>query len=77
MRLSDWLTKNNRSLEWLAEQVGRDASVMSKLAKGLVRPSNEVAAKIQVLTEGRVTAVDHEEAFLARKARPATEGAAA
>ena len=66
MKLADWLTQNGKSLEWLAEQVGRDASVMSKLSSGTIRPSNEVAARIEILTDRKVTAIDHEAAYRAR-----------
>lgn len=77
MRLSDWLEKHEKSLEWLASEVGRDASVMSKLKDGAIRPSNQVAAAIHRLTKGAVTSVDHEDVFIERQARGAERAAAA
>ena len=66
MLLADWLASNGKTLTWLAEQVERDASVMSRLKAGLTRPSNEVSARIQALTGGLVTAADHERAYARR-----------
>lgn len=63
MRLSDWLKANDRNLEWLAKEVGRHSSVMSRLAKGHIRGTVDVAAKIERLTDGDVTALDLENAF--------------
>lgn len=70
MRLATWLEDNEKTINWLAEKVGRDASVISKLKDGFIRPSNEVAAKIHTLTGGEVTSVDHEMAYAIRHAKP-------
>lgn len=67
MRLIDWLRANDRDLEWLAAKVGCDPSHVSKLHRGLTRPSGELAAKIELATNGKVTAVDHEAVFRERK----------
>lgn len=67
MKLSDWLSENDKTLEWLAKEVGRHSSVMSRLANGHIRPSNAVAARIETLTRRKVTATDHELAFQARR----------
>lgn len=58
MKLGSWLAKNDKSDAWLAKQVGRDRSFIAKVRKGDALPSVEVAAAIQRLTEGAVTAVD-------------------
>lgn len=59
MRLADWLRQNGRTTTWLAEQVGRDRSFISRVKNGGALPSVEVAADIQRLTDGEVTAVDY------------------
>lgn len=67
MKLSEWLTKHDRTTAWLAREVGRHPSVMSRLVRGHIRPTNDVVAHIEILTRFEVTAVDHEKAFQARQ----------
>lgn len=59
MRLSDWLKENGRTATWLAEQVGRDQSFITRVKNGTAMPSIEVAAAIQRVTGGLMTAVDY------------------
>jgi transcriptional regulator with XRE-family HTH domain len=59
MRLADWLKENGRTATWLAEQVGRDQSFITRVKNGSAMPSIEVAAAIQRVTSGQVTAVDY------------------
>ncbi|WP_456015378.1 helix-turn-helix transcriptional regulator [Methylorubrum populi] len=59
MRLSDWLKANGRTATWLAEQVGRDQSFITRIKNGRAMPSIEVAAAIQRVTGGSVTAIDY------------------
>lgn len=59
MKLADWLTKNGRTASWLAEQVGRDRSFITKVKNSEALPSIVVAAEIQRVTDGEVTAVDY------------------
>lgn len=68
MRLADWLEREGRSATWLAEQVGRDRSFISKVMKDEARPSVEIAARIQVLTGGEVTAIDYVETAASERA---------
>lgn len=58
MRLADWLRQNERTATWLAGQVGRDPSFITRVKNGDAMPSIEVAAAIQRITDGAVTAVD-------------------
>lgn len=60
MKLSHWLDREKRTDSWLAERVGRDRSIITRIKNGDALPSVEVAAKIQVITEGMVTATDYE-----------------
>lgn len=59
MRLADWLQSNGKTATWLASQVGRDRSFITKVKNGEALPSVEVAADIQRLTGGEVTAIDY------------------
>ncbi|GJD59817.1 helix-turn-helix domain-containing protein [Methylobacterium dankookense] len=59
MRLSDWLKQNGKTVAWLAEQVGRDRSFLTRVKNGEAKPSVDVAAAIQRVTGGAVTAVDY------------------
>lgn len=76
MRLTAWLRENDKTVGWLAEQIGRDQSSVSRLKDGHIRPSNSVAAAIHRLTDGAVTSIDHEDAFLERNAPATSEQAA-
>ena len=58
MKLADWLKANGKTATWLADQVGRDSSFIVRIKNGDALPSITVAAEIQRLTDGEVTAVD-------------------
>lgn len=60
MKLSHWLDREKRTDSWLAERVGRDRSIITRIKNGDALPSVEVAAAIQRLTGGEVTATDYE-----------------
>lgn len=60
MKLAHWLARENRTDAWLAERVGRDRSIITRIKRGDALPSVEVAAAIQRLTGGEVTATDYE-----------------
>lgn len=66
MKLAEWLKKEGKTDAWLAEQVGRDRSFITKIRKGDALPSIGVAAVIQRVTGGAVTALDYEQAKPAR-----------
>lgn len=67
MTLFEWLKENDKSLSWLGREVGRTPSVMSRLAHGHIRPTNDVVARIELLTRWKVTAVDIEATFQERR----------
>lgn len=58
MKLSDWLTERKKTATWLAEQVGVDRSVISRIKDGLVTPSLETAVAISRATDGDVRPED-------------------
>ncbi|UYW25716.1 helix-turn-helix transcriptional regulator [Methylorubrum extorquens] len=59
MTLADWLRQNGKTATWLASQVGRDPSFITRVKNGDAMPSIEVAAAIQRVTGGAVTAIDY------------------
>ena len=59
MRLADWIREHGKTDGWVAGRVGRERSFITKIKNGKARPSQEVIANIQRLTEGAVTAVDY------------------
>lgn len=59
MKLADWLRSNKKSDGWLAEQVGRDRSVITRIKNGQIDPPASVVDKIERITNGDVTAADH------------------
>ncbi|WP_018261916.1 helix-turn-helix transcriptional regulator [Methylobacterium sp. WSM2598] len=77
MKLSDWLKANGKSAAWLASQVGRDPSFITRVKNGDAMPSIAVAAEIQRITNGAVTAVDFVPATAAITSCAAEAGAAA
>ncbi len=58
MKLSKWMALHKRGDAWLAAQVGRERSFITKVRNGKAAPSVEVAARIQRVTNGGVTALD-------------------
>jgi DNA-binding transcriptional regulator YdaS (Cro superfamily) len=62
MKLHDWLTQNDKTATWLAEQTGLHVSYVCRLAgrEGVAErtPSIETCAKISEATGGAVTATD-------------------
>lgn len=77
MRLADWLKANGRTASWLAGQVGRDPSFIIRVKNGDAMPSIELAADIQRLTDGHVTALDYVRTTerVAPPTAPVTDGA--
>ena len=59
MTLHEWLKQEQRTDAWLAERVCRHRATITKIRSGKLKPSIEVAAKIQQLTRNAVTAVDY------------------
>jgi hypothetical protein len=57
--LSDWLSTNKRTDEWLAAQIKRERSTVTKIKNGRIGPSASTIARIEVATGGQVTASDH------------------
>jgi hypothetical protein len=58
MKLSDWLKVNGKTDAWLAAQVGKDRSVITKIRAGAVTPSLRTAVAIQLATDGDVKPAD-------------------
>lgn len=54
MKLADYLDRNNVTVEALGDAVGVSHTYISKLARGLQKPSFEVASKIAAATNGAV-----------------------
>jgi predicted transcriptional regulator len=57
--LADWLRDNKRTDGWLAERIGRERSVITKVKNGQIDPPASVVVRIQHVTDGQVTALDH------------------
>jgi DNA-binding XRE family transcriptional regulator len=60
MTLHEWLTREQRTDAWLAEKIGRHRTTITRIRNGRLRPSVAVAAKIQKLSRGAVTAADYD-----------------
>jgi transcriptional regulator with XRE-family HTH domain len=58
MRLSDWMKEQDCNDEALGIQLGVDRVTVSRIRRGLNRPSWELAARIKLTTRGAVTADD-------------------
>ncbi|MGY2048869.1 XRE family transcriptional regulator [Methylobacterium sp. JK268] len=58
MKLADWLKQNGKTATWLAGQLGRDPSFITRVKNGDAMPSITVAAEIQRITGNEVTAID-------------------
>jgi transcriptional regulator with XRE-family HTH domain len=58
MRLSDYLTEKNLTLEAFGKLIGRDASTVSRIARGVVHPEPATVRAIMTATDGAVTAND-------------------
>ncbi|GJE13662.1 helix-turn-helix domain-containing protein [Methylobacterium longum] len=59
MTLADWLKREGMTVVALAKELGRDPSFITRVKNGDAMPSIEVAAEIQRITGGEVTAIDH------------------
>lgn len=59
MTLAEWLKREGKTVVALAKDLGRDPSFITRVKNGDAMPSIEVAAEIQRLTEGAVTAIDY------------------
>jgi ribosome-binding protein aMBF1 (putative translation factor) len=80
MTLADWLKREGKTVVALAKELSRDPSFITRVKNGDAMPSIEVAAEIQRITGGEVTAVDHVVTAQARaveRSSAAVEGAAA
>ena len=58
MRLSEWMTSRNLDDEGMAALVQADRSVISRIRRGVNRPSWALAARFKAATGGEVTADD-------------------
>jgi transcriptional regulator with XRE-family HTH domain len=58
MTLADWMAEHLLTDEGLATQLGCDRATISRLRRGLTRPSWEMAAKIKEVTNEAVSADD-------------------
>ncbi|WP_246753176.1 helix-turn-helix domain-containing protein [Methylobacterium organophilum] len=75
MTLAEWLKREGKTVVALAKELGRDPSFITRVKNGTAMPSVEVAAEIQRLTGGAVTAIDYVRLVPAPAAH--TQGAAA
>jgi transcriptional regulator with XRE-family HTH domain len=66
MHLSEWLAANGKTDAWLAEQIGRERSVVTKIRNGKSMPSFGTAQAIMDVTGGAVTPND----FLPAREQP-------
>jgi DNA-binding XRE family transcriptional regulator len=58
MHISQWMSKEVRTDDWLADRVGRERSTITKLRLGQAEPSMELARRIEAVTRGKVTLYD-------------------
>lgn len=72
MTLAEWLKREGKTVVALAKELGRDPSFITRVKNGDAMPSIEVAAEIQRITGGEVTAVDHVLTAQNRSARRST-----
>ena len=61
MTLAEWLAQEGKNDAWLAKQIGRERSFISKVRRGKTRPSISTAARICQLSQGKVRAEDYGE----------------
>jgi len=58
MRLSEWMQTHGHDDDAFGAAVGVDRATISRIRRGLNRPSWELAGRIKLATEGAVTADD-------------------
>lgn len=58
MKLHTWLSENNKSAAWLAQETGLSAPYVSRLIAAERTPSIDTCAKIAAATGGQVTVLD-------------------
>lgn len=58
MRLADWMAARGIDDEGMGSLVQADRSVISRIRRGVNKPSWALAARFKVVTEGAVTADD-------------------
>ena len=54
MTLRDWMDKHKKSNAWLAFQIDMDRSHVSRMRRGLTKPSLQTMIAIKDLTNGEV-----------------------
>ena len=54
MTLAEWLDKYRKTDAWFGHMVRKDRSHISRLRRGLVRPSLELMIQIREFTDGEV-----------------------
>lgn len=59
MKLSQWMAEAGHDDEAVAKLVGIDRATISRIRRGLNRPSWDLAAKLKLVSDGAVTADDH------------------
>lgn len=60
MHLKDWMEHHRHNSTWIAEQIGVDASLVSRWLRAENLPSLTHANRIHRLTGGKVTSIDWE-----------------
>ena len=55
MTLDEWLTAENKTLEWLADQIGTSIGSASRMTRGLQNIPLSTVSRIEALTGGKVT----------------------
>lgn len=58
MKLDAWLAAEDKTLEWLAEEIETSVGSASRMARGLQNIPLSTVARIEALTGGQVTAAD-------------------
>jgi transcriptional regulator with XRE-family HTH domain len=66
MKLSDWMTAAGLDDDAVAARVATDRTTISRIRRGVTRPSWDLAAKFKAVSDGAVTADD----FLSAEASP-------
>ena len=55
MTLDEWLTAENKTLEWLADQIGTSIGSASRMTRGLQNIPLSTVSRIEALTGGKVS----------------------
>ncbi len=63
MLLDRWMTRNKKSYEEVADEIGVTSHAVRFYCRGLRRPRAPIMARIAKLTKGEVSAADFQKAY--------------